>query len=225
MVERNFTCDSCFILDFNWWQFVKEFSSTTFCLEPAGYVCRGCFLSAFLLRLHVEVMFSLPLTHLGTAFASGLFRGNNTLVEKFYRKLSGTNSTSYPPELVANESNLFDFIIFNNSNHFFQIEILNTAAEAVDTDLKPELSSMLVSDARTNICWGSGFMKTTNLSYESVPKCCSDKTACDLGTFQSIFYVMKESMGQPHTTDFDWNYKDFTGLLGSNTLKSDLSCY
>lgn len=102
MIENNFTCDNCFTSDLNWWSFVNKFSSTTFCLEPAGYACKSCFTAAFLMRLQIEVMFSLPLTHLGTAFASGLFRGNNTLVEKFYRKLSGTNSTSFPPELVLN---------------------------------------------------------------------------------------------------------------------------
>jgi len=157
-------------------------------------------------------MFSLPLTHLGTAFASGLFRSNNSLLEKFYKKISWTNATAYPPELVSRK--FACQILFHCKFFEIKVDLLGR-----DLQVGTDVNSLLMHDASTQYCWGKGFMKLNDVSYESVLKCCYDNTACDFGTFQSIFYVMKESLGQPHSTSFDWDYNEFTGLLSLNTLR------
>ena len=51
------------------------------------------------------------------------------------------------------------------------------------------------------------------------PACCCDNTACNIGTFESIFYVMKESMSVPHVLDVDWSLQHFDGNLTAVFLK------
>lgn len=201
MKNNNITCESCSLDSFYWIQFVKNFSKTTFCLEPARDSCKSCFTSAFLMKQQVETMLSLPLAYLGTASAGGILRVNNSLIEKFYKKLSGTNPTSSPPDLVIIDKYCSLFKIEKFA--FLQVEILT-----IDT-FRVELNNWILLNERKLLCWGSVFTRKLNLS---------NKAECNMGTFQSIFYVMKESLDQPHATNFDWNYKNFTGLIGSNTL-------
>jgi hypothetical protein len=42
------------------------------------------------------------------------------------------------------------------------------------------------------------------------PTCCCNRTACSIGTFESILTVMKESMFPPHALDIDWSQSNFT---------------
>jgi hypothetical protein len=41
--------------------------------------------------------------------------------------------------------------------------------------------------------------------------------ACQLGTFESIFFVMKDSMSPPHVVNLEDLLKNFTGELKGNT--------
>ena len=52
------------------------------------------------------------------------------------------------------------------------------------------------------------------------PACCCTKVACNWGTFESIFYVMKEAMPPPHVLDVDWMLdENFAGNLTNKFLK------
>ena len=53
----------------------------------------------------------------------------------------------------------------------------------------------------------------------NLPECCCYRKACNIGDFQSIFYVMKESMSPPHVLDINWNLENFTGNLTAGFLK------
>jgi hypothetical protein len=80
-------------------------------------------------------------------------------------------------------------------------------------------------DVASNYCWGPQYNGNVNSTYLSIdktsalPACCYSLTACNIGTFESIFYVMKESMLPPHVLDLDWKLPNFTGNLTSRFLK------
>lgn len=48
---------------------------------------------------------------------------------------------------------------------------------------------------------------------------CGSDTPCVLGTFETFFQVMKNTIGRPHVLDIDWNYKNFPGLTSLNSFK------
>jgi len=56
-------------------------------------------------------------------------------------------------------------------------------------------------------CKSNGTLNTT------LQNCCCKKTACSIGTFQSILFVMKDSLRSPHVFDHFWSrpiYNDET---------------
>jgi hypothetical protein len=77
-------------------------------------------------------------------------------------------------------------------------------------------------NAVSDFCWGKqyldNFTSTCHLE-DNTPVssvCCCSQTACitkNIGTFESIFFVMKYSMLSPHVLDFDWKLTNFTGNL------------
>ncbi len=46
--------------------------------------------------------------------------------------------------------------------------------------------------------------------------CCCNMKACQLGTFESIFYIMKDSMSAPHVLNKEDVPENFTGKLKGN---------
>jgi hypothetical protein len=52
------------------------------------------------------------------------------------------------------------------------------------------------------------------------PACCCTNAACNWGTFESIFYLLKEAMPTPHVLDVDWMLDgNFEGNLTAQFLK------
>ena len=88
-----------------------------------------------------------------------------------------------------------------------------------------QLSRIWPYDEASDYCWGQQSLESVNSTCLSVgnttssPACCCFKTACNIGSFESIFYVMKESMLPPHVLDLDWKLPNFTGNLTSGFLK------
>jgi hypothetical protein len=80
-------------------------------------------------------------------------------------------------------------------------------------------------DAVSDFCWGKQYLDNVNSTCLSVdkttasPACCCSQTACNIGTFESIFYVMKYSMFPPHVLDLEWNFPNFTGNLTAGFFK------
>jgi hypothetical protein len=88
-----------------------------------------------------------------------------------------------------------------------------------------ELSRILPYNAESDFCWGQQSLDSVNFTCLSVdntsssPACCCSHKACNIGTFESILYLMKESMLPPHVLDLDWKLPNFTGNLTSGFLK------
>jgi hypothetical protein len=55
--------------------------------------------------------------------------------------------------------------------------------------------------------------------HEPAPACCCNRNACIIGTFESIFTVMKESMFPPHVLDIDWSMSNITGDLTKGAIQ------
>jgi hypothetical protein len=105
------------------------------------------------------------------------------------------------------------------------VQILSTGTE-FDLPYNSEWNKIRPYDETSNFCWGRQFLDNTNFTcllavdvIQPHPCCCS-QAACKIGTFQSIFYVMKESMLPPHVLDLDWKLPNFTGNLTGGFLKS-----
>ena len=88
-------------------------------------------------------------------------------------------------------------------------------------------------DESSDLCWGPDYLNTEvpickpekprmsqtdpelpmMSQHEPAPACCCNRTACSIGTFESILTVMKESMFPPHAVEIDWNLSNLTGDL------------
>ncbi len=81
----------------------------------------------------------------------------------------------------------------------------------------PERSSMSQADPERSRMSQTDPELPMVSQHEPAPACCCNRTACSIGTFESILTVMKESMFPPHAVDIDWNLSNLTGDLTKGT--------
>jgi len=88
---------------------------------------------------------------------------------------------------------------------------LGTGAEyPVDELVHDKIES---SDQGSETCFGKLFYtEGIDCTPYVLPKCCCNFKACKVGSFESVFSVMKESILPPHIVDVDWiKIENFTG--------------
>ncbi len=110
-----------------------------------------------------------------------------------------------------------------------QVQILSTETEMQLTSPR----TIQLFDESSDLCWGPEYLNTEvpickpekprmsqtdpelpmMSQHEPAPACCCNRTACSIGTFESILTVMKESMFPPHAVEIDWNLSNLTGDL------------
>jgi hypothetical protein len=135
----------------------------------------------------------MPLNYLGSAFVSNILEGNITYKKDLYNRLTGFK-TSYDSE---------DLVIMLST----QTELELSVAEHSGNKYKS-------FDRLSAYCEQSS--NHTSLSKE----CCNTSKACLMGTFESIFYVMKDSMIPAHVIHKDEQKINFTGNLVELTMPS-----
>ena len=111
----------------------------------------------------------------------------------------------------------------------FQVQILSTGTE-FEIPFNTAWNKLRLYDELSDSCFGANY-HSDNSSFINMaeqkgcsqkPACCCDNTACNIGTFESILYVMKESMSVPHVLDVDWSLQNFDGNLTAGFLKIPL---
>ena len=88
---------------------------------------------------------------------------------------------------------------------------------------------MLPFDEKTDFCWGSDYFDLNedknvtclpDATGKTVPRCCCYQTVCNVGTFEAVFRVMRDSMYPPHVLDLDWSLTNFSGNLTAGYFPS-----
>jgi hypothetical protein len=140
-----------------------------------------------------QTMFSLSLSYMGTAFASNILQGNSTYRRSLYDKLTGFNTSSHAEDLVLT---------------------LSTQTE-LEVPMLQIWNDVRNHDEASTYC--NQNLSCSNSS-QDLPECCCTKKACNIGSFESIFYVMKDSMIPPHVI-----HKDEQAIEGNlSRLRSSL---
>ena len=135
-----------------------------------------------------KTMFSVSLAYMGTAFASNILQGNSTYRRSLYDKLTGFNTSIHAEDLVL---------------------ALSTQTE-LDVPRTQIWADIRNRDRDSIYC--NQNLSCSNSSQDLL-ECCCTKKACGIGTFESILYVMKDSMIPPHVIHKDEQPSAITGVL------------
>ena len=165
------------------------------CSNPVQASCSESFLRSYAFITKVKVLYSIPLEYLGTAMVGGMLEESHNFTRAIYNRVAGMDLNLSPENLVK---------ILSTKT---EMELVNDNA----------WSPIGLYDQSTKYCPGESFkfenFACVNNANGTVENCCCDYRLCEIGTFESVLQVMKDSQSPAHIFHFTEVFSNFSGDL------------